>query len=171
MRKRYLLIGSCLVLGLCGCGSTSHDNSGAGGEGGAGKGGRANGGTGGSGGANNKGGSAGETTGGLGAAGGDDGLGELTDAQRAAVQRLGEPLDTTVAQPEQMAGLTELTLAELDAYCDKVQSQNDTLGDMSAERSMRIQMFQDRYAKFLQTLSNMLKKASDVDSGIIANMK
>ena len=73
MRERYLLIGSCLVLGLCGCGSTSHDNSGAGGEGGAGKGGRANGGTGGSGGANNKGGSAGETTGGLGAPGGDDG--------------------------------------------------------------------------------------------------
>ena len=47
----------------------------------------------------------------------------------------------------------------------------DSLNDMSEMTSMRLQMAMDRRSKFIEALSNILKKISDTDSSVIQNMK
>ena len=54
---------------------------------------------------------------------------------------------------------------------EKLQSEKDTLGDISNEMSLKIQMYQERHSRFMQMLSNMMKKLSDTDSAIISNLK
>ncbi len=64
-----------------------------------------------------------------------------------------------------------MTLDQLNTAIETWSGRQDTLGDMTQEMSISIQMFQDRYTKFLSTLSNMMKKASETESQIISNMK
>jgi hypothetical protein len=47
----------------------------------------------------------------------------------------------------------------------------DTLDQMSEEQSLRLQMLMDRRSKFIETLSNIMKKLSDTSSSIISNLK
>jgi hypothetical protein len=47
----------------------------------------------------------------------------------------------------------------------------DSLGDLSQEQSMRLQMLMDRRSKFMTTLSNLMKKISDTAEGIVSNLK
>jgi len=47
----------------------------------------------------------------------------------------------------------------------------DSLGDMSQEQSLRLQTAMDRRSRAMQALSNVMKKASATDDGIISNMK
>jgi len=42
---------------------------------------------------------------------------------------------------------------------------------MSEELQMKLQMYQERYSKFMETLSNLMKKMNDTQSTIISNLK
>jgi hypothetical protein len=47
----------------------------------------------------------------------------------------------------------------------------DKLGEMSEQQQIRMQIYMDRRAKALETLSNIMKKISDTQSTIAGNMK
>ena len=60
---------------------------------------------------------------------------------------------------------------EIENVRKQVDSEIKSLDELSEEKSLKIQMTTDRYNKFQSALSNLLKKASDTSSGIIANLK
>lgn len=64
--------------------------------------------------------------------------------------------------------------AELDAAIDQAKSDLDSMsemGEMGEMESLRLQMAMDRMSKMMSTLSNLLKKASETQEGIIQNIK
>lgn len=61
--------------------------------------------------------------------------------------------------------------AELDAAIDKAKSDLDSMGEMGEMESLRLQMAMDRMSKMMSTLSNLLKKASETQQGIVQNIK
>jgi len=62
-------------------------------------------------------------------------------------------------------------LGALRAIRDDLNTQLDTLSEMGEMESLRLQMAMDRVSKFMTMLSNILKKISDTDSAIVANLK
>lgn len=59
-----------------------------------------------------------------------------------------------------------------DEVClDELQQKDDALAEMSEQMAMRMQMVMDRRSKALQSASNLLKKISDTQNSVIANMK
>lgn len=54
---------------------------------------------------------------------------------------------------------------------DTLQGQVDSLSDLSESAQLQLQMAMDRMSKFIETLSNILKKIDDTDSGIVQNLK
>ena len=73
-----------------------------------------------------------------------------------------------VIVPEGPTSKSKIDTSNLIKY---YQMKMDTLGDLSQEMSMKLQIYQDRLNKFMRTLANMMKKISDTDSAIIANLK
>lgn len=67
-------------------------------------------------------------------------------------------------------GITEVTLDQVDARIEELEGLKETFSSLSEEKSLRLQMHMDRRAKLVQTLSNIMKKVSDVQSGIIGNL-
>jgi hypothetical protein len=61
--------------------------------------------------------------------------------------------------------------AEIDASIDQMKSDLDSMSEMGETESLRLQMAMDRLSKMMSTLSNLLKKASDTDQGIVQNIK
>ena len=64
-----------------------------------------------------------------------------------------------------------MTLAELDRYLDEMENEMDSLGGISDELSLKLQILTERRSKIIQTLSNILKKISQTSDTIIANIK
>ena len=54
---------------------------------------------------------------------------------------------------------------------DAAMGQLQSLSDVSEELQMRLQMIMDRRSKFLEALSNIMKKQSDTAASIIDNLK
>jgi hypothetical protein len=52
-----------------------------------------------------------------------------------------------------------------------LQADLDSMNEMSEMVSMRLQMAMDRRSKFVETLSNVLKKIADTQDAIVQNMK
>ena len=73
-----------------------------------------------------------------------------------------------VLVPEGPTTKTKVNTSNLIKY---YQLKMDTLGDLSQEISMKQQIYLDRRSKFMRTLANLMKKISDTDSTIIANLK
>jgi hypothetical protein len=65
---------------------------------------------------------------------------------------------------QQMAG--NRAVAKLVA-----EQSTDSLDDLSEEQAMKLQMYTDRYSKFSETLSNIMKKQSESSETITANLK
>ena len=61
--------------------------------------------------------------------------------------------------------------AAIDERLDVLKQDIDALSDLSDTESLRLQMTMDRMSKLMSTLSNILKKISDVSSAIAQNMK
>jgi Skp family chaperone for outer membrane proteins len=59
----------------------------------------------------------------------------------------------------------------LRAIQNSLKSQLDNMNEISEMSSMRLQMAMDRRSKFMETLSNLLKKIDDTESAIVQNMK
>ena len=54
---------------------------------------------------------------------------------------------------------------------DVAAGQLQGLSDVTQEMQLRLQMIMDRRARFLETLSNIMKKQSDTAAAIVANLK
>lgn len=52
-----------------------------------------------------------------------------------------------------------------------IANQLDSFSDMAEQIQLRLQMAMDRRSKFIEALSNLMKKQSDTASAIISNMK
>ncbi len=52
-----------------------------------------------------------------------------------------------------------------------IASQLDSYAELSEQMQLRLQMAMDRRAKFIEALSNLMKKQSDTASAIISNLK
>jgi hypothetical protein len=64
-----------------------------------------------------------------------------------------------------------MTFLALTAAVQAAQTQRDSLGDLGSETSLKLQTYQDRYSKFMDMLSNLMKKQSETSSAIISNLK
>ncbi len=64
-----------------------------------------------------------------------------------------------------------ITRSRLDALVDELRSKLDSMSEMGEMESLRLQMIMDRRSKFISTLSNLLKKISDTQDGIVQNLK
>ncbi|MCC6806349.1 MAG: hypothetical protein IT381_02905 [Deltaproteobacteria bacterium] len=63
------------------------------------------------------------------------------------------------------------TISELNAAVETAKTTLDTMGDMSAIESMRMQQMMERRSKALEMLSNIMKKMAQVSDSIVANYK
>lgn len=66
---------------------------------------------------------------------------------------------------------TDMNLAEMDKYMEEMEHKMDTLGGLSEELSLKLQILMDRRAKIIQILSNILKKISQTSDTLISNIK
>jgi hypothetical protein len=60
---------------------------------------------------------------------------------------------------------------QLAAIQDELKNKLDSMSELGELESIRLQMALDRRSKFLETLSNVMKKLSDTDSSIVQNLK
>ncbi|MCC6809671.1 MAG: hypothetical protein IT381_19735 [Deltaproteobacteria bacterium] len=64
-----------------------------------------------------------------------------------------------------------MSLEQLGNLEQKAKDDLDSLSEMSQMTAMRLQIFMDRRAKFIETLTNSIKKFSQISDGISANLK
>jgi hypothetical protein len=77
----------------------------------------------------------------------------------------------TVKAPRGQAARLQATAAELEQAIDEVKAELDSLSELGETESLRLQMAMDRVSKFMTTLSNILKKASETSAQITQNLK
>jgi hypothetical protein len=70
--------------------------------------------------------------------------------------------------PPRNAGLT---VSGLKSLLDDLKGNLDGMNEISEMTSLRLQMTMDRRAKFIQTLSNMMKKAGSTQERLVQNIK
>ena len=63
------------------------------------------------------------------------------------------------------------SLNDIGNLSSKAQDDLSSMSDMSELMSMRLQLLMDRRSKFLETISNVLKKVSSTADEIVANIK
>jgi chromosome segregation ATPase len=85
-------------------------------------------------------------------------------AQLASIDRSIQTINAEIQK-----ALTDLEA--LKALQQALNAQLDSMNEMSEMTSMDLQMAMDRRSKFVETLSNVLKKISDTQASIIQNMK
>jgi hypothetical protein len=81
----------------------------------------------------------------------------------AATASLPHPVRTTAP--------AKLTTANLNTLAGQLKSDLDSMNEMSETTSMRLQMLMDRRSKFVEALSNIMKKIDDTQSTILQNIK
>jgi hypothetical protein len=86
----------------------------------------------------------------------------VADAQSGGVRDV--PTDLSPGDPV-------TTEAQLVAIRDDLQGQLDSMNEMSEMTSMRLQMAMDRRSKFVETLSNIMKKIDSTQETIVQNLK
>ncbi len=63
------------------------------------------------------------------------------------------------------------TYADLNALQNDIKSRLDSISEMGETDSLRLQMTMDRRSKFLEALSNIMKKTSDTSASVVKNIK
>src|SRR5438477_9158836 len=81
------------------------------------------------------------------------------------------PDSNRVKQIEITMNQIELQLKELEMLNDKLQTQKNSLSEMTDEDKLKLQYVMDRKSKIESTLSDILKKFSQTSSGINQNIK
>lgn len=94
---------------------------------------------------------------------------DANDKQKSAKAAMNVQLrhDVAASQPRQRVARS----AELDAYLAREKASKDSLSEMSEEEQLKLQMAMDRRSKALETISNLMKKASDTQQGVVKNIK
>lgn len=86
---------------------------------------------------------------------------------------LGEISNATanVQKPVRISIPAKPTFADLRTVPGQIQSNLDSLNDISQAQQMKIQMLMDQRSKLIETMSNIMKSISDTNSTIIQNIK
>jgi glycine cleavage system H lipoate-binding protein len=63
------------------------------------------------------------------------------------------------------------TFADLKVVQNDIKSKLDSMSEMGETESLRLQMVMDRRSRFLDALSNLMKKTSDTSDSVIRNIK
>jgi len=96
------------------------------------------------------------------------------DAIKAASPRLApaRPTDpiATIRDRRQLA-TTARDADQLMRELDSEKAKLDSMGDLSQEQQLKMQMAMDRMSKAMSTLSNLLKKLDQTNDSIIQNLK
>jgi CRISPR/Cas system CSM-associated protein Csm2 small subunit len=71
----------------------------------------------------------------------------------------------------QMQVTHQITAQQINQDVQDIKGRLDSMNEMSEMTSMRLQMAMDRRSKFVEALSNILKKIDDTQNTIIQNMK
>jgi hypothetical protein len=102
-----------------------------------------------------------------------DGLGDEQSYHDAALP-VADPAESSGVRyvPIDLSpGAAVTTEDQLGAIRDDLRDRLDSMNEMSEMTSMRLQMAMDRRSKFVETLSNIMKKIDDTSSAIVQNMK
>jgi hypothetical protein len=113
---------------------------------------------------------------------GSDGAGQLLDFSRGlGSERAYHHVPVPPADPNAPGGVR---LEPIDLYRGKIETydelvtirdglkdQLDSLSEVSEMTSLRLQMTMDRRSKFMQTLSNIMKKVSSTDDILVQNLE
>ena len=76
-----------------------------------------------------------------------------------------------VAVAKPVAPSVRVSSISMSAVQTRITPQLDSLNDIHQMESLRLQMSMDRLSKLMAALSNLLKKSSDTQQGIIQNIK
>lgn len=63
------------------------------------------------------------------------------------------------------------SLSVIKREVDELFKEKDVMSEMGETESIRLQMAMDRLSKMMSTLSNLMKKISETQQGIVQNMK
>ena len=63
------------------------------------------------------------------------------------------------------------SVTDIKKVQDDMQAKQESLNELSEQRSLKMQMYMDRRSKTMETLSNIMKKISETQDSIIQNMK
>lgn len=99
-------------------------------------------------------------------------VGAASQALQAAMAALAAPVDHSIHQTGMGGEVSgEVTVGDIAADVTATQGKMDSFGSMGEQIQTRLQLYMSRREQFYQTLSNIMKKTSDTEDGIIANMK
>lgn len=91
--------------------------------------------------------------------------GKLNDSRNAATAKTSLDVESVL----------QLMLAvyakSIETELETMQGRLDSLSELGEEESLRLQVAMDRLSKMMSTLSNILKKSSDVANAIVQNLK
>ena len=92
---------------------------------------------------------------------------------RSLPSRISELNETgaRVPRPVHMQATGSISYQQLASLQDQMKQSLDSMNEMGEMESMRLQMSMDRRSKLIEALSNIEKKISNTDSGIVQNMK
>lgn len=76
-----------------------------------------------------------------------------------------------MSHDEPPKSLPRLSLAAFDVAIESLQGKLDTIGDLTQQMQLRLQLAMERRSKMYEVLSNIMKKASQTSEAIIGNMK
>jgi hypothetical protein len=96
-----------------------------------------------------------------------------TEPCRALPARLRELSAATASLPHPVrtTAPARLTSADLKSLAGQLKFDLDNMNEMSETTSLRLQMAMDRRSKFIEALSNIMKKINDTNSSILQNLK
>jgi hypothetical protein len=77
----------------------------------------------------------------------------------------------TFPRPVRTTAPANLTAANLNTLAGQLKSDLDSINEMSEMTSLHLQMTMDRRSKFVETISNIMKKVDDTNSSILQNIK
>jgi hypothetical protein len=90
-------------------------------------------------------------------------LEQQVSAVATTARQAGRPLRAALSEP--------LTYVHLSAFESGLGSDLAGMNEMSEMSSTQLQMAMDRRSKFIDTLSNVLKKIGDTDDAVVQNLK
>jgi hypothetical protein len=83
-----------------------------------------------------------------------------------------EPLSAAaLPRPVRIRIPERVTYGDLARVQSQLKQSQDSLGDMNQELQLKMQMAQQAYTQWMETISNVMKSMSDTEGDVIANMK
>lgn len=82
-----------------------------------------------------------------------------------------EQMKKVNAEKERLRAIVAELRKQREAVKDDLKAKYDAMNEQSQVEQLRLQMMMDRRARLMETLSNLMKKFSDIQSTLIQNLK